>query len=86
MTHKSEAILALEGFNVGICALAGAGKGADTPPEAVARYKTLLVQHRHELRELVLAAESAPDAREHRHYIEGMHHVMSRAFETANAQ
>lgn len=78
---KSDAFRNLEGFNAGICQLSGAGRGADTPPEAVQRYKVLMAQETPRLRELILAAEAAPDAREHRFYIDGMRHMLHRATE-----
>jgi hypothetical protein len=48
----------LEALNVEICQLTGAGKGADTTSEAIARYRAMLVARQGELRPLIAAARA----------------------------
>jgi hypothetical protein len=76
---RSDAFTALQGFNLGLCHLSGAGRGIDTPRDAVARYATLMAIDADNARELIAAAREAPDACEHRHYIDGIEAALQRA-------
>jgi hypothetical protein len=48
----------LEAFNVEVCRLTGAGQGAATTSEAIARYRAMLVARQGELRPLIAAARA----------------------------
>lgn len=76
---NSDAFTALQGFNLGLCRLSGAGRGIDTPRDAVSRYAHLLAVDADKARQLIDAARKAPDAGEHRHYIDGMEGALARA-------
>ena len=77
--RDSDAFTALQGFNLGLCALSGAGRGLDTPIDAVARYSSLMAGEADRARELIAAARKAPDAGNHRHYIDGIEATLVRA-------
>lgn len=76
---NSDAFTNLQSFNLGLCWLSGAGRGIDTPADAIERYRRLLALDADKARELINAARMAPDAAEHRHYIDGMEGALTRA-------
>ena len=76
---NSDAFRNLEGFNLGICNLSGAGRGIDTPRDATQRYATLIAIDVDKARSLIAAARKAPDASAHRHYIDGIEGALERA-------
>jgi hypothetical protein len=76
---NSDAFTNLQGFNVGLCQLSGAGRGLETTLDASQRYAHLLALDAGKARELINAARMAPDAGAHRHYIDGMESALLRA-------
>jgi len=77
--RNSDAFTALQGFNLGLCQLSGAGRGVETPIDATRRYTHLLTVDADKARELIAAARKAPDAGDHRHYIDGIESTLDRA-------
>lgn len=83
MAYHSDAFTALQGFNLGLCRLSGAGRGADTPRDASQRYDHLLAVDADKARSLIAAARKAPDAAAHRFYIDGIESALERAISHA---
>jgi hypothetical protein len=74
----------LEALNVEICALTGAGKGADTTPEAISRYRAMLVARQDEVRKAI--TEARADTQRYvfgrvspHHFIDGIAAALTRA-------
>ena len=80
MSNRPASIIALEAFNVSICAATGAGRGHETMQEARAAYAAMLASRAIEARQLIAAARG--DAtRINRHFVDGMESALARAIE-----